>query len=67
MLEESIERLQKECRQLETSIVEMIVREEEARAKEIKDHKDKINYMNELNADYKQDLEKQLSMTTNKQ
>jgi len=45
----------------------MIVREEEARAKEIKDHKDKINYMNELNADYKQDLVKQLSMTTNKQ
>lgn len=66
-LEDTIEKLQKECKQLEHNIVDMLVKDETERLAEQKEHKAKINYMNELNEDYKQDLVKQLSAPSNKQ
>ena len=66
-LEDTIERLQKECKSLEQTALDMIVRDEEERLAEQKEHRDKINYMNELNEDYKADLVKQLSAPTNQQ
>lgn len=64
-LEETCERLSRENKQLEQEIEDMINRDENERLAEIKAHQDKVNYLNELNADYKSDLEKQLSAPSN--
>ena len=63
-LEDTCERLAKETKQMEQEIEDMIRKDEEDRLTEQKAHEDKINYLNELNADYKSDLEKQLSAPT---
>ena len=45
----------------------MIRKDEEERLSENKEHEEKVNYLNELNADYTNDLQKQLSAPTNAQ
>ncbi len=60
-LEDTCERLARENKQMEQEIEDMINKDENERLAEIKAHQDKVNYLNELNADYKSDLEKQLS------
>ena len=60
-LEDTCERLTRETRQMEDDIQEMKRRDEEDRLTEQKAHEDKVNYLNELNADYKRELETMLS------
>ena len=60
-LEDTCERLTRETRQMEEEIQEMKRRDEEDRLTEQKAHEDKVNYLNELNADYKRELETMLS------
>lgn len=57
-LEDTCERLARENKQMEQEIEDMIRKDEEDRLTEQKAHEDKVNYLNELNADYKSDLEK---------
>lgn len=64
-LEDTCERLNRENKQMEQEIEDMIRKDEEERLKDNKTHEDQVNYLNELNADYKNDLEKQLSAPTN--
>ena len=42
----------------------MIRKDEEERLKETKAHQDSVNFLNEVNADFKRELEKVLSATT---
>ena len=46
-------------------IENMINSDEKARLEENKKHEKEVNHLSELNADYKNDLEKQLSAPTN--
>lgn len=64
-LEDTCERLTRENKQMEQEIEDMINKDENERLAESKAHQDKVNYLNELNADYKSDLEKQLSAPSN--
>ena len=64
-LEDRCESLNRENKQMEQEIEDMINKDEEERLKDNKAHEDQVNYLNELNADYKSDLEKQLSAPTN--
>ncbi len=64
-LEDTVERLAKENKQMEQQIEDEIRKAEEERIAIQKEHEAKINYLNELNADYKSDLEKQLSAPSN--
>ena len=60
-LEDTCERLQRENKDMEQQIEDMIRKDEEDRLTEQKAHEDKVNYLNELNADYKLELENLLS------
>lgn len=60
-LEDTCERLQRENNDMEQQIEDMIRKDEEDRLTEQKAHEDKVNYLNELNADYKLELENLLS------
>ena len=55
-LEDTCERLQRENKDMEQQIEDMIRKDEEDRLTEQKAHEDKVNYLNELNADYKLEL-----------
>ena len=59
--------MNRENRQMEQEIEDMIRKDEEERLKENKKHEEACNNLQELNADYKSDLEKQLSAPTNAQ
>ena len=63
-LEDTCERLQRENKDMEQQIEDMIRKDEEDRLTEQKAHEDKVNYLNELNADYKLELENLLSAPT---
>ena len=60
-LEDTCERLAREVKDMEQQIEDMIRKDEEDRLTEQKAHEDKVNYLNELNADYKLALENLLS------
>ena len=60
-LEDTCERLAREVKDMEQQIEDMIRKDEEDRLTEQKAHEDKVNYLNELNADYKLELENLLS------
>ena len=60
-LEETCNRLTSETKQYEDEIKEMEKRDEEDRLTEQKAHEDKVNYLNDLNTEYKQELQNMLS------
>ena len=60
-LEDTCERVAKETKQMEEECEDMERKDEEDRLTEKKAHEDKVNYLNELNADYKHELEQKLS------
>lgn len=60
-LEDACEDLQAENKSLEQEIEDMIRRDEEERAREQKNHQDNVTYLQEVNADYKKELEALLS------
>ena len=60
-LEDTCDRLSRENTDMERQIADMIRKDEEDRLSEQKAHEDKVNYLNELNADYKLELENLLS------
>ena len=60
-LEETCHRLQQDTQRYEDEIKAMERNDEEERQTENKAHEDKVNYLNELNNDYKKELEQILS------
>ena len=60
-LEDTCQRLQQETKQYEEDIKNMERNDEEERQTENKAHEDKVTYLNELNNDYKRELEQILS------
>ena len=60
-LEDTCNRLTNETKQYEEDIKKMEAQDEEDRATEQKAHLDKVNYLNDLNTEYKQELETMLS------
>ena len=60
-LEDTCDRLTRETKQMEQECEDMERKDEEDRLTEKKAHEDKVNYLNELNADYKHELETMLS------
>jgi dynein light intermediate chain len=64
-LEDTNERLTRDNKTMEQEIEDMIRKDEEERIRENKEHEEKVIHSTELNADYKSDLEKQLSAPTN--
>ena len=63
-LEDACEEFFAENKRLEQEIEDMIRKDEEERLKETKAHQDSVNFLNEVNADFKRELEKVLSATT---
>ena len=57
-LEDTCERLTRENKQMEEELESMIRKDEEERITDSTKHAEQVNYLNELNADYKNDLEK---------
>lgn len=51
-LEDTCERLERENKQMEQEVEDMINKDEHERIAENKEHENQINYLNELNADY---------------
>ena len=66
-LEDTYDSLLRTNKQMEQEIEDMIKKDEEERISEDQEHEGKVNFLKELTADYKNDLEKQLSAPTNAQ
>lgn len=66
-MEEAVDRLNRENRDLEEEIENIIVKSEQERLAEIAEHEKQVKHLQELNADYQNDLCKQLSAPTNAQ
>lgn len=60
-LDETCEELQREVQRLEQEIDDVIRRDEEERQREQKAHEDQVQYLKDLNQDYKNELETLLS------
>ena len=60
-LEDTCEELHTENKRLEQEIEDMIRRDEDERQREQKAHQEQVTYLNEVNADYKKELETMLS------
>lgn len=60
-LEDSCDRLTRDIKQMEQEIEDMNRKDEEDRLTEQKTHDDKVNYLNDVNADFKKSLETLLS------
>ncbi len=60
-LEDTCDRLNREIKQMEQEIEDMNRKDEEDRLTEQKAYEDKVNYLNDINAGYKRDLETLLS------
>jgi len=59
--EDACEELAAENKRLEQEIEDMIRRDEEERLREQKAHQDNVTYLQEVNADFKKELEQLLS------
>ena len=62
-LEDACEEFYATTKRFEQEIEDTIRRDEEERLKEQKQHQDTVNFLNEVNADFKRELEKVLSAT----
>ena len=60
-LDETCEELTREVERLEQEIDDVIRRDEEERQREQKAHEDQVQYLKDLNQDYKNELETLLS------